>query len=1044
MTNEASCPLDQRAVAEMDPVEVPDDQRRSSHAGTLSAEGICRATPFPKTFRSGTIFRMSAGTPTPASPRPEDAINVVDQVVESLRATSEEVVPWFLEQMPRVYFQDTDEETRLVHLRAIIAARASGRPVEMTLRSEDGTEWTSMRPLDYPGVLTELVAELPKDSPLRAAKIHTARDGTLVIDTFEFGEVEPCDLNDPAQITRYEDAVAYAASEAPDWSPSDIRSFFERCSADVVLTLTPLRMVQHWSLFRQVTGTESTAVILEPEADPTQSRISVAVANSTRRTMLERIAERLSNASINIHRAYLDTIDDGENGSVSFVGFVVTSPDGGPIDADSRVWQRVRHDLMRIKWSDKRAIDLSQRHADLDLTHGELIVALGDLAHQVLTHHNRYAFTSERIRRLAVENLPLATAVCDLFLDRFQPDHPLGEDIFEDRADALRSRIDADVDLEDARVVLHTMLDGVVATLRTNIYVGDRYALSLRLDPSYLQCEARPDLPFGVFFVHGRGFNGFHVRFRDIARGGVRAVLPRSGPQFTREAERLFDEAYGLASAQQLKNKDIPEGGAKAAILVHPNELCDRSVKAFVDAMLDLIVDDPATQERVVDRFGQPELIYLGPDENISPALIDWIVARAAQRGYPVPTALMSSKPGAGINHKEFGVTSEGVVVFLEVGLRAIGIDPRKQRFTVKITGGPDGDVGGNAIRIMHREFGDNARIVGVADGSGSAEDPDGLNHEELMRLVDAALPIASFDRSKLGSEGRVADLEETEGVRLRNTLHNRVVADAFVPCGGRPATIHESNWREFLREDGSPSSQLVVEGANLFLTPEARSNLADAGVVIFKDSSANKCGVICSSYEIGASMLLTPQEFIGIKQQFVDEVLGKLREMARLEAELLARMLRRQPRLHLPQASIRLSRAVIRTADAIEAAVEHLNDRDLEIMGRVTQDHLPEVLLDLAGDRLSERVPKAYRRWLIAKSLAARIVYREGIEAVEAVESDSIATLAVEFLRREAERERLAGEVDTSRMDHAAEVAHLLRTTSILSTIQSTEAESP
>ena len=59
-------------------------------------------------------------------------------------------------------------------------------------------------------------------------------------------------------------------------------------------------------------------------------------------------------------------------------------------------------------------------------------------------------------------------------------------------------------------------------------------------------------------------------------------------------------------------------------------------------------------------------------------------------------TAFMSSKRGAGFNHKQYGVTSEGVVVYLDVALRAaLGIDPRTQPFTVKITGGPDGDVAG-------------------------------------------------------------------------------------------------------------------------------------------------------------------------------------------------------------------------------------------------------------------------------------------------------------------------------------------------------------
>ena len=64
--------------------------------------------------------------------------------------------------------------------------------------------YTLMRPLDAPGVLAEIVAELPHGRPLRAAKIHTATDGRLVIDTFEFGEAEPFDASDPAQLAKLE------------------------------------------------------------------------------------------------------------------------------------------------------------------------------------------------------------------------------------------------------------------------------------------------------------------------------------------------------------------------------------------------------------------------------------------------------------------------------------------------------------------------------------------------------------------------------------------------------------------------------------------------------------------------------------------------------------------------------------------------------------------------------------------------------------------------------------------------------------------------
>ena len=546
---------------------------------------------------------------------------LVDELAEGLRQTAEDVVPWFVAQMPPMYFQDTDHATQLIHLRAIIAARASGRPIELTLRSEDGSQWTLMRPLDYPGVLAELVSELPHDRPLRAAKIHTATDGQLVLDTFEFGEAERFDPQDPEQLAKLKATIDYAQQHEPQWSPQELTEHFQRFSTEYVSTITPLRIYRHLELFEQVTGTDGTAVSLEPESDPTQSRIVVAVGNAATRTMLERIATRLSRSSINIHRAYLDVIDDRTNGSIGLLGFVVQGPDGGPLQEKSELWRRVRSDLLRLKWLDERTLDLAYRHPDLDLTRAEIIIALSHLAHQVLIRTNRYAFELDRITRLAERNLAHAVQCADLLLDRFNPADPLGDEQYQSRLQALRDQIDNDVDLEEAQTVLNKFLDAIDAVRRTNVYLEDRYALAFRIDPQLLADEHRPDLPYGVFFVHGRSFNGFHVRFRDIARGGVRVVRTLSPDQHARETERLYDEAYHLALAQQLKNKDIPEGGAKAAILLEPDARVPRSLKGFVDAILDLITPDQRTQQHVVDRLGQEELLYLGPDENITPEL---------------------------------------------------------------------------------------------------------------------------------------------------------------------------------------------------------------------------------------------------------------------------------------------------------------------------------------------------------------------------------------------------------------------------------------
>jgi glutamate dehydrogenase len=951
----------------------------------------------------------------------------VEELTDSLRETAQSVVPWFLSQMPRMYFQDTDHATQLMHLRAIVAAKASGRPLEFTLRNEDGSQITAMRPANYPGVLAALVAALPVESQLLAAKIHSTSDGSLVLDTFEFGERAPFDPSDPRQLQKLEETIDYARRQNLEYTPERIRAYFERCSGEYVLTVTPLRMNKHYELVRAVSGTDAATVALEQEADPTQSRITFVVSNARTRTMLERIALRLSSSKININRAYLDVVKDPPHGAVSILGFVVQTAEGRQIDPEGRLWKEIERDLRRIKWFDHRALELSIRNPHADLPRADALIGLAMLAHQALIKQNPYAFARERILSGVERALPQGLAIVDLLAARFDPALPLDDATFERIAAEVTADVDRAVGTEDIRTVLHTMLQAVRATLRTNYHVPSRFGLALRLDPTFLVHDERPEVPWGVFFIHGREYNGFHCRFQEIARGGLRVILPANIEQHAREADRLYDEVYSLAHAQQLKNKDIPEGGAKCAILLEPGSDVTRCVRSFVDSLLDLITPDPQIRGRIVDRLGHQEFIYLGPDENITPAHIEWIVDRAARRGYGLPGAFMSSKPGAGINHKTYGVTSEGVNVFLEVALKAIGIDPHRQAFTVKITGGPDGDVAGNMMKILDRDYGQNARIVGVADGSGVGEDPAGLDRAELGRLFDASLPIARFDRAKLSPRGRVVGVDEPDGVHLRNTMHNRIVADAFVPAGGRPNTIHERNWRDYLTPEGAPSGPVIVEGANIFITPKARELLTGAGALIIKDSSANKCGVICSSYEIAAAMLLTVEEFLANKKVYVEQVLAKLRELARREASLLMSERRRHPDIPLPELSVALSRAINGAAAAIESRITSWSEADRALTRRLVLEHLPPLLVSLAGDRLWTQLPEAYLRWMVSKGLAARIVYREGINFFQKMPPEAIASIALEYLRQDEETGRLVDEVAASELKDRARIAELL-----------------
>ena len=193
--------------------------------------------------------------------------------------------------------------------------------------------------------------------------------------------------------------------------------------------------------------------------------------------------------------------------------------------------------------------------------------------------------------------------------------------------------------------------------------------------------------------------------------------------------------------------------------------------------------------------------------------------------------------------------------------------------------------------------------------------------------------------------------------------------ADIFIPCGGRPSTINIVNWQDYLPQ-GKPSSQAIVEGANSFFTPEARQKLQDAGILIVKDASANKCGVITSSYEILSGLMLNEAEFKAEKQELVSEVMAKLKSHAQHEAEWLFSQYNAQP-THLTELTERLSRAINSKNVEISA---YLDEHPEMITDDLVLAHLPQIFSEKYADRIGE-IPQQYKKTIVAVELASRII---------------------------------------------------------------------
>ena len=471
----------------------------------------------------------------------------------------------------------------------------------------------------------------------------------------------------------------------------------------------------------------------------------------------------------------------------------------------------------------------------------------------------------------------------------------------------------------------------------------------------------------------------------DIARGGIRIIRSRNQEAYLANMRTLFDENYSLVSTQQRKNKDIPEGGSKGTVLLNIDAQ-DKAFVAFekyVDSILDLLLDgqSPGIKEKLVDLYGKEEILFFGPDEGTA-GFMDWASQHARKRGASFWKAFTTGKSQSmgGIPHDTYGMTTRSVHQYVLGILRKLGEAWTKSKCTKLQTGGPDGDLGSNEIKIGED------KTIAVVDGSGVLFDPQGINRTELTRLAGERQMIGQFDTSKLEcwrfpcscwwvpSFSTWWHYTFPDGLSFRNLFHlnAKAKADFFVPCGGRPESVDINSVHKLISENGTPRFKYIVEGANLFFTQDARLRLEKCGVHLFKDASANKGGVTSSSLEVLAALAFDDQEHSQLMckqpdgtlpqfyQEYVENVQHCIEKNARLEFECLWRESERtqKPKCVL---SDDLSFAIIKLREELEHTNLWANEGLRKL---VMSKALPSLLLNKLGlDTILKRVPENYLR---------------------------------------------------------------------------------
>ena len=259
------------------------------------------------------------------------------------------------------------------------------------------------------------------------------------------------------------------------------------------------------------------------------------------------------------------------------------------------------------------------------------------------------------------------------------------------------------------------------------------------------------------------------------------------------------EECFRLARAMTLKNAaaGLRHGGGKAVIFADPRQPADgkqKLLRAFAGAIAD-----------VTDYIAGPDM---GTDESCMAWVYDEI-----GRCVGLPAAL------GGIPLDEIGATGFGLAVATEVAKDFCDLHLEGARVAVQ----GFGSVGRHAAHFLAEK---GAVLVAAADSQGTLVDPKGLDIAALIALKRTGRPLA----------------DHGSGEKLSRDAIVGVDCDIWIPAA-RPDVIHKGNVDQL-------QAKLVVQGANIPVTPEAEAALHSRGVVTVPDFIANAGGVICGAVE--------------------------------------------------------------------------------------------------------------------------------------------------------------------------------------------------
>ena len=505
----------------------------------------------------------------------------------------------------------------------------------------------------------------------------------------------------------------------------------------------------------------------------------------------------------------------------------------------------------------------------------------------------RLGFDLGYIASALLNHTDIARELVRLFKMRFYLSRKLAADDLEDKQQRLEQAILAALDnvavLNEDRI-LRRYLDLIKATLRTNFYQPDaggqnKSYFSFKFDPKVIPELPRPVPKFEIF-VYSPRIEGVHLRFGNVARGGLR---------WSDREEDYRTEVLGLVKAQQVKNAVIVPVGAKGGFIPrrlpiggNRDDIQAEAIacyRIFISGLLDItdnLREGAVVPPANVVRFDDDDPYLVVAADKGTATFSDIANGIAIDYGFWLGDAFASGG-SAGYDHKKMGITAKGGWVSVQRHFRERGIDVQQDSISVIGIGDMAGDVFGNGLLLS-----DKLQMVAAFNHLHIFIDPNpdaASSFVERQRLFD--LPRSSwtdYDASLISAGGGIfprsaksiaisAEMQQRFDIKASKLtptelIHALLKAPVDLIWNGGIGTYVKASSEshadigdkanDALRVNGNElRAKVVGEGGNLGMSQLGRIEFGLNGGASNTDFIDNAGGVDCSDHEVNIKILL-------------------------------------------------------------------------------------------------------------------------------------------------------------------------------------------